>query len=1003
MGLVRRRFMSLRRRRRRRQQQRARNASIVSSAGLDKRKGSPCQQDNDDDNSHARKIMRTSIPDLPEDLWRRIHSLMPMRDAARAACLFWRCYPNLTLTKYALGSELKGNTACRINCIMRNHSGVGVKILELGAYEISRRYFDSWLQFAVAPGIEKLKVRNSIRDLEIVNCAFRPTSELGPFRSLANLILCYVHITSAELECLLSNSHALEKLELFDCNEIRFLEIPCVLQQLSCLRIQACRRLQVMENKAPKLSCLRIQACRRLQVIENKAPKLSCVYLSTRRDAELLLGEATQMKKLTMYCPYAVSYACAQVLPIMPNLETLVLGSEEEVVPMLPTKFLNLKHLEISLTSGWTFPPSYDYFSLVSFLDASPVLETLFLDVSQELMEHESVSGDPSHLRQIPEHHHCCLKSVEITRFSSAKSLVELTCYILKNAVSLECLTLDTLYGSRCSDKNSRSCTPFSTCFLRQACGALVAIRTYIEDKVPSTVKLRVMEPCRQCHAPGGCSVGQGPFCHGSFSIMYGAAPLIIKVSLRDPSKMAAQTTMSLQGKLMFQAATKDLWRHIHSLMPMRDAARAACLSRAFLQFWRCYPNLTLTKYALGSELKGNTARIINCIMRNHSGVGVKILELGAYEISGCYFDSWLQFAVAPGIEKLKVRNSIRDLEIVSCAFRPTTELGPFRSLANLILCYVHITSDELECLLSNSHALEKLELFNCKEIRFLEIPCVLQQLSCLRIQECRRLQVIENKAPKLSRVYFSTRRNAELLLGEATQMKKLTMYCPYAVSYACAEMLPIMPNLETLVLGSEEEVVNTPMLPTKFLNLKHLEISLTSGWTFPPSYDYFSLVSFLDAFPALETLFLDVSQELMEHESVSGDPSHLRQIPEHHHCCLKSVEITGFSSAKSLVELTCYIIKNAVSLECLTLDTLCGSRCSDENSRRCDPFSTCFLRQARGALVAIRTYIEDKVPSTVKLRVMEPCSQCHAPGGLHGAAFSGLDLCLNCDMHHDS
>ncbi|WVZ64893.1 hypothetical protein U9M48_014343 [Paspalum notatum var. saurae] len=185
--------------------------------------------------------MRRTIPDLPEDLWRHIHSLMPMRGAARAACLsraflqFWRCYPKLTLTKYALGSELKGNTSRRINCIIRNHSGVGVKILRLGAYEISRRYFDSWLQFAV---------RNSIRDLEIVNCAFRPTTEvLGPFRSLANLLLHYVHITSDELECLLSNSHALEKLDLFYCNEIRFLKIPCELQQLSCLSIEACRRL----------------------------------------------------------------------------------------------------------------------------------------------------------------------------------------------------------------------------------------------------------------------------------------------------------------------------------------------------------------------------------------------------------------------------------------------------------------------------------------------------------------------------------------------------------------------------------------------------------------------------------------------------------------------------------------------------------------------------------------------------------------------------------------
>ncbi|WVZ64891.1 hypothetical protein U9M48_014343 [Paspalum notatum var. saurae] len=171
--------------------------------------------------------------------------------------------------------------------------------------------------------------------------------------------------------------------------------------------------------------------------------------------------------------------------------------------------------------------------------------------------------------------------------------------------------------------------------------------------------------------------------------------------------------------------------------------------------------------------------------------------------------------------------------------------------------------------------------------------------------------------------------------------MKNLIMCCPYAVCYACAEVLSIMPNLETLVLGSKEEVVNTPMLPIKFLNLKNLKIDLSSGWTFPPSYDYCSLVSFLDASPALETLVLDIS----------GDPSQLRQIPEHRHCCLKSVEITGFSSAKSLVELTCYILKNAVSLECLTLDTLYGSRCSDENSRNCTPFSMCFLRQARRAI----------------------------------------------------
>jgi len=54
-------------------------------------------------------------------------------------------------------------------------------------------------------------------------------------------------------------------------------------------------------------------------------------------------------------------------------------------------------------------------------------------------------------------------------------------------------------------------------------------------------------------------------------------------------------------------------------------------------------------------------------------------------------------------------------------------------------------------------------------------------------------------------------------------------------------------------------QAVNTPMLPTKFLNLKHLTIYICEEGTISPSYDYFSLLSFLDASPFLETFFLKV------------------------------------------------------------------------------------------------------------------------------------------------
>jgi hypothetical protein len=178
-------------------------------------------------------------------------------------------------------------------------------------------------------------------------------------------------------------------------------------------------------------------------------------------------------------------------------------------------------------------------------------------------------------------------------------------------------------------------------------------------------------------------------------------------------------------------------------------------------------------------------------------------------------------------------------------------------------------------------------------------------------------------------------------------------------------------------------QVVNTPMQPTKFLHLKHLSIDMTSGVSFSPAYDYFPLVSFLEASPSLETFTLNVMRMLislrsMKHESVFEDSSHFRQIPEHCHSYLKNVKISGFSTAKSLVELTWYILNNAVSLGCLTLNIAYDFSCSNESCKRCCPMNNDILEEAPRAAMTIRTYIEDKVPSTVKLTVLGPCRECH-------------------------
>lgn len=215
------------------------------------------------------------------------------------------------------------------------------------------------------------------------------------------------------------------------------------------------------------------------------------------------------------------------------------------------------------------------------------------------------------------------------------------------------------------------------------------------------------------------------------------------------------------------------------------------------------------------------------------------------------------------------VQNSIRYLRLAFCSFRPTAELGPLRSLTSLSLYLVNISGQELEFFLSNSPALERLDLTQCKEIIFLKIPRVMQQLSCLDVT-CSELRVIESEGQNLSWFFLRGGWVENVSLGETLQMENFSMHRSDLVCYTRTELPVRMPNLEALSISSSCERVDTPMLPTKFMFLKYLSIYMViTGASFCPSYDYFSLVSFLDASPLLETLTLDVTQHWMKHELV--------------------------------------------------------------------------------------------------------------------------------------
>ncbi|KAK3155248.1 hypothetical protein QOZ80_2BG0200780 [Eleusine coracana subsp. coracana] len=444
----------------------------------------------------------------------------------------------------------------------------------------------------------------------------------------------------------------------------------------------------------------------------------------------------------------------------------------------------------------------------------------------------------------------------------------------------------------------------------------------------------------------------------------------------------------------------------------MRDAARLACVSRAFAHFWRYHPNLVFSEKTLAidinscredTKMREFTSKV-DCILKRHSGIGVKTLRFKVgdiHSVKDCchlyHLDSWLHSAVKPGIEELDLtlsgRNakynfpcsllyggtgdSLLHLVLASCHFHPT-ELLCLKSLTRLSLAKVDILEDELEFVLSNSFSLEQLELRHCNNIVCLKIPC-LQRLSSLEVFACSFVQVIESKAPNISNFRFAGDLHVLPSLGRMLPIKKLFLSCDGAAFYARTEFPFSMPNLEALSICSCE-VVNTPIVNSKFLHLKVLNI-IVGGH----AYDLLSLVSFFDSSPSLETFTLNVMPVHGGHVSIFGDHLDLTMVPGHHHDKLKHVEIINFSSAKNLIEFTCHILLSARSLERLTLDTTLGfPRCSASESGKCLPMRKDALAEAHRALLAVQTYIKPNVPPTVELKALGPCSRCHVELGLY-------------------
>ncbi|KAJ1273953.1 hypothetical protein BS78_05G025400 [Paspalum vaginatum] len=390
--------------------------------------------------------------------------------------------------------------------------------------------------------------------------------------------------------------------------------------------------------------------------------------------------------------------------------------------------------------------------------------------------------------------------------------------------------------------------------------------------------------------------------------------------------------------------------------------------------------------------VKGFVARVDH-IMRNHAGTGIIKFRvqppLGFY-IDPAVVDRWSAAIMEqPGIKDFELElapvydddlysfpcsllllstTTIASHTLSGCSFRSFDSLAAGSSLTSLTRVHLHnmrVTTEQVRCFLSSCPSLEDLTLSCCHQMVCFEMPPrLLPRLKSLLVYSCSTLLTVRCDAPKAAEFPISTSWSC------VRDMKIKSIDEPGMLCYAATELqLPtVAPNLSALFLSSCFETADTPMVIGKFRHLTHLDIHIREA-SRCPDYDFCSLVSLLDASPSLDTFILT------KKVAAAGGGGH-------RHPNLKTVLISGFCSAKGMIELTGHILDNSASLELLVLDTSYGrnrrSRCKRINS--CSPLTMTALMEARKALQLIKRYIQGqpnspKVPSTVKFGVLGPCT----------------------------
>ncbi|KAI4314198.1 hypothetical protein L6164_027131 [Bauhinia variegata] len=269
-------------------------------------------------------------------------------------------------------------------------------------------------------------------------------------------------------------------------------------------------------------------------------------------------------------------------------------------------------------------------------------------------------------------------------------------------------------------------------------------------------------------------------------------------------------------------------------------------------------------------------------------------------------------------------RSSLKCFRLAHCILAPSRyTFSCFRTITTLDLKKVNLVSDEnIQNLLYNCHNIEWLSFSECLNINYLKIehPFCLQ-LKYLNVSDCQQLKAIELKGINLETLEYKGC-SIEIFFCNAPRLR--TVFCHLSDWTASPGKvwpllrLPInVPQLETLILECNfyfhmDGLMREKRLPP-FPNLSRLIILKVAIMQEDLSW----IATFLKACPALQRFELHLSSFVYIDEKLKKEnwPS---SCPHNH---LKEVVISGIHGYMSEIAIAVYLLKNATSLERMTMD----------------------------------------------------------------------------------